>query len=346
MESVRCQTLREIEVICIDDGSTDGSAQIIRGFMKKDPRIRLIRQENLNAGMARNRGLLEASGKYVVFWDADDRFQKNTAELLYRRSEEQAADVCVCGVCEFTSEGKVYEADGYLKTKLLPPEKVFSRKEIGGQIFNFASNVLWNKMFRRGFLMGEEIRFQDIRQGNDTAFVMLSMYLAEAVTWIDRKLVYHRVNEMESLTGRSSETVFCPYESYLFTLRKLEQYPEFPEVAAGFRNKAAMGMFRALNIQTSYESYVKLYEFLKEEGLEALGLYGCRREDLEEEWIYRDLELMKKASAGEFLLHKANERRWDRDQLKYTLRRVRRRLSLLLALNQKIKEIRGFFRRT
>lgn len=343
--SVMCQSLREIEMICIDDGSTDRSADIIRSLMKKDSRISLLTQENLNAGAARNRGLLAARGEYVLFWDADDRFQEKAAGLLYRKAKSSGADVCVCGVCEFTDEGKVYEADGYLKTDVLPEKEVFHKYDMGDHLFDFASNVLWNKMFRREFLSGSGIRFQEIRQANDTAFVMLSMYQAKAVACVGQKLIYHRVNNPESLTGRASDTVFCPYESYLYTLEKLKEYPDFPLFEKSFRNKAALGMFRALNIQTSFEAYGQLYDFLKKEGFRALGIWQCQREDFMEEWMYRDLELMKEMSAGDFLIHKANERRWDRDQLKFTLRRVRRRLSLLLALNQKLRKIRMLFRR-
>lgn len=346
IESVICQSLKEIEIICIDDGSTDHSADIIRNFMKKDPRIRLIAQENLNAGAARNRGLLAAQGEYVLFWDADDRFQKNAAWLLYRKAKASRADVCVCGVCEFTDEGKVYEADGYLKTALLPGKEVFQKYDMGDHLFDFASNVLWNKMFRREFLADRGICFQEIWQANDTAFVMLSMYHAEAVACVRQMLIYHRVNNPESLTGKASDTVFCPYQSYLYTLEKLKEDPAFPLFEKSFRNKAVLGMFRALNIQTSFEAYEQLYCFLKEEGFGALGIHKCRREELMEEWMYHDLELMKELSAGDFLVHKANERRWDRDQLKFTLRRVRRRLSLLLIWNQKIKGILGLFRRT
>ena len=95
-----------------------------------------------------------------------------------------------------------------------------------------------------------------------------------------------------------------------------------------------------MNNQTSFEAYTELYEFLKKEGFAALELDKCRREDMEETWIYEDLERMKTLSAGDFLLYKTNERRLDRDQLKYTLRRVRKKLALLLAMNERLKQIK------
>lgn len=340
LESVLAQTMKQIEIICIDDGSEDKSVEIIEKFMKKDHRISLFRQPRSNAGTARNNGLTRAQGKYVVFWDADDKFDPRALELMYRRSEKKKADICVCGVCEFTDAGKVYETDGYLKTELIPAKDPFNKFDIREYLFDFGANVVWNKIFRREFLMSNHIQFQEISQANDTFFVMEAMYLADAITCLDKKLVFYRVNVSDSLTGRASETIFCPYESYLFTLQELKKHPDFEVVRKSFRNKTVKGMFRALNIQTSFEAYKELYQFLQKKGLEELEIKDCEKADFEQEWMYTDLEMIKEVSAEEFLIYKANERRLDRDQLKYTLRRVRRRLALLLKINQKLKAIR------
>lgn len=341
LQSVSGQSMQEIEIICVNDGSTDNSCKVIRRWMEHDSRIILLEQPNLNAGAARNRGLLNAKGRYIVFWDADDKFDRKALELMYLKMQKKQADICVCGVCEFTDDGKVYETDGYLKTSLIPNKDPFNKYEICESIFSFASNVVWNKMFSRKFLMNYKLRFQEIRQGNDTAFVMKALYLADRITCVEKHLAFYRMNHADSLTAKSSETIFCPYQSYIYALRELEKEPDFPCVKKSFCNKAVKGMFRALNIQTSLEAYRELYQFLQAEGLSDLGVAQCRKEDMEEDWMYKDLERIKTISAEEFLFYKANERRLDRDQLKYTLRRVRRRLALLLSLNQRLKNIKG-----
>lgn len=341
LESVLTQTMEKIEVICVNDGSTDKSTDIIKKFMKMDSRISLLEQPRINAGTARNKGLLKAQGTYIVFWDADDRFDRKALEIMHRKAEKTKADICICGVCEFTGEGKVYETDGYLKVDRLPKKDPFNKFDVRECLFDLGANVVWNKMYRREFLMRNNLCFQEIRQANDTAFVIVSMYLAEAITCVNKKLAFYRVDNQNSLTGRASETIFCPYQSYLFTMQELEKYPEVSLVRKSFKNKAVKGMFRSLNIQTSFEAYKELYQFLQKEGLRELKIDQCSADELEEEWMYTDLEMIKTMPAEEFLLYKANERRKDRDQLKYTLRRVRRRLALLLALNQKLKKLKG-----
>ena len=152
LDSVVKQTLREIEIICVNDGSTDRSSDIIRKFMKKDKRISLFEQENINAGAARNRGLKKARGQFVVFWDADDRFDRRTLELMYRKAVKTGADICVCNVYELMNSGQIYEAS-YLNADIVQKKDPFSRKDIPEKIFDIASNNPWNKMYIRRFII-------------------------------------------------------------------------------------------------------------------------------------------------------------------------------------------------
>ena len=95
--SIALQTLDSIEIICVDDGSTDGSAEILHEFASTDSRFVILEQENEFAGRARNKGIQKARGKYLVFWDADDYFELEALEKLYNRCEADAADIAVCG---------------------------------------------------------------------------------------------------------------------------------------------------------------------------------------------------------------------------------------------------------
>ncbi len=95
LDSITGQTLREIEIFCVDDGSTDGSAQILEEYRGRDSRLHVIRQENAGAGAARNRGLAEASGEYLSFLDADDFFEPDMLESAYERAVSGNAQIVV-----------------------------------------------------------------------------------------------------------------------------------------------------------------------------------------------------------------------------------------------------------
>lgn len=95
MDDILGQTLREIEVICIDDGSTDGSLGILREYEQKDERVRVLEQENTGAAFARNRGMELAKGEYLSFLDSDDFYEPEMLERAYLRAKETQADVTI-----------------------------------------------------------------------------------------------------------------------------------------------------------------------------------------------------------------------------------------------------------
>lgn len=95
LDSVVNQTLKDIEVICVDDGSTDNSVDIIKKYMMSDSRIKLFQQSNKGAGAARNYGLKYAIGKYVHFLDSDDWLDLSAYEKTHNVIEETKSDICI-----------------------------------------------------------------------------------------------------------------------------------------------------------------------------------------------------------------------------------------------------------
>lgn len=101
IESILSQTFKEIEVIVVDDGSTDNGVNAVRETAGRDPRLKIITTENAGAGVARNRGMEKATGDYFLFWDSDDFFEPNAIELFYNRATETGADITVSGAYNY-----------------------------------------------------------------------------------------------------------------------------------------------------------------------------------------------------------------------------------------------------
>ena len=136
LDSVREQTLSDIEIICVNDSSTDGSLSILEEYEKKDPRIQVVTQPNGGAGAARNKGLSMASGKYLSFLDSDDFFEPDMLELAYKKAEEDKADFVVFNSDQYYTDRKRFvDVSWTLRIKELPPYTPFNHRQMTDNIF-------------------------------------------------------------------------------------------------------------------------------------------------------------------------------------------------------------------
>ena len=108
MDSIIDQTLKEIEIICVDDGSTDNSLELIKEYQKRDARIRSLTENNAGPAVARNKGMARARGEYVVFLDADDFYELTLLERLYEMSVKHDLDIAVCDYDIFNIRKSVF----------------------------------------------------------------------------------------------------------------------------------------------------------------------------------------------------------------------------------------------
>ncbi|MBE5863052.1 MAG: glycosyltransferase family 2 protein [Lachnospiraceae bacterium] len=174
LNSVVDQTLRDIEIICIDDGSTDESPRILEMYSEQDKRICLIRQPNSGSGTARNKGILTAKGEYIAFMDADDLYpERTTLERLYQTATEN--DVNICG-------GSLYRLQNGVLIKRF--SDLYS-----GYIFREEGEILYKDyqfeygyyrfIFKRTFLLDHHILFPDYLRFQDPPFFVRAMIAAQ-----------------------------------------------------------------------------------------------------------------------------------------------------------------------
>ena len=156
LNSVTNQTLKEIEIICIDDGSEDNSLEILKSFAQKDERIMILKQENLHSGVARNAGLSVAKGEYLSFLDSDDYFELNMLEKMYKKIKKMNSDIIVCKSKSIDLEnGKLNlrKFNRSLRLDLIPKTNNFSVRDIPNYIFQFCEGWAWDKLFRTDFII-------------------------------------------------------------------------------------------------------------------------------------------------------------------------------------------------
>lgn len=167
LNGVFAQTLKDIEIICIDDGSTDGSAEIISEFAENDERIRLIKQNNRGAGAARNAGIKVAKGEYIAFLDADDYYPSNdTLARIYGAAKANNADICGGSFCEIFGDERKTQFGGVMLGNTFEAEGWVSFKDYQ---FDYG---FYRFIYRREFLLQNSLTFPNYRRYQDPPFML------------------------------------------------------------------------------------------------------------------------------------------------------------------------------
>lgn len=183
------QTLEDIEIILVNDGSTDNSLNIMNKLTEQDDRISVITQQNQGGGAARNTGLKFAHGEYVVFLDADDIFHPEMLECSYKYAKSNNADIVFWDFASLESDGKIIHNQGKKNNR----ENV-NLANHDTLYYRYTNPAPWNKLFRLDFIKRYNILFQPLSSCNDIGFVVSALYLAESVFYLDREFVTYRRN--------------------------------------------------------------------------------------------------------------------------------------------------------
>lgn len=272
------QTLGEIEIICVDDGSSDNSVEIINDFCKKDSRISLVRQKNSYAGVARNTGLKYAKGKYVVFLDADDFFAPDMLLSMYEKAESDHAQICICSAKNFNEKTGEYTWPAhYLNTDFLPAETPFSAAEISRRIFNAVSPAPWTKLFRKDYIVDNGFQFQPLKKTNDLFFVYTALACAERITYINKPFVNYRIENSSSLQGTTAELSTDFYKALFALKEELQKKKIFTAFEQSFVNRSLSACLYALNKITNKENYLSVADFLRDSFFYHLDVLGHSR---------------------------------------------------------------------
>lgn len=167
LESILASTMQEMEVICVNDGSPDNCGHILESFSKKDGRIVIVNQENSGQGAARNQGLLRARGETIHFCDSDDYIHPTMYTRLYNHLVQSEADV----VCSGTN----LEYDVHANQKCC--DDIYFKVNFVGcmkskpEMITTVDAAIWNKLFRRDFLLNNKICFPNAQFVEDIAFI-------------------------------------------------------------------------------------------------------------------------------------------------------------------------------
>ena len=223
LSSVIDQSLKDIEIICVNDGSTDSSVEILNKFSQNDPRIKILHKEHTNAGDARNSGLDIAEGEYILFLDADDYLKENALELLYTSALNNNLDIIMGNVEILNAATGNIESAKWAKNRY-EYNKVFSAKKYKNDLYQRCIIWVWNKLYKRTFVKQNNLRFQSIRHQNDVVFHQLALVLAKRIMALENVIITHRYNNINSLEGSRANSPYLYTEAVDLLYKNLQYY--------------------------------------------------------------------------------------------------------------------------
>ena len=235
LSSVVRQTLKEIEIIVVNDGSTDGSMALVRGFAEKDPRIVVIDKPNSGYGHSMNVGIRRATGEYIGIVETDDYVEEDMFKDLYEAAKSYGdADIVKSDFCRFSSEHgyvvrktvKLSEKKGYYNRVICPLQE--------REVFRFPMNT-WTGIYRRDFLLKYGIEHNETPGASyqDNGFWFQTFCFARSLVLLDRVYYMNRRDNPNSSVYHPGK-VYCVCEEYAYIAKILEKNPAVKAKIIGY----------------------------------------------------------------------------------------------------------------
>ena len=330
MDSVMNQTLSEIEIICVDDGSTDTSLDMLKIYKERDPRIRIITETNAGPAHARNNGFRRARGEYVIFLDSDDFFELDLLEQLYNEAKEKDLDISIAKYDVYNSKKSKFRSKIENEhSRIYESGVVTSKNEYPDYILESTTGAAWNKLFKRSFLIEKNISFlTDVMMFEDVYFTVTALAFAERVGMLQNVLVHHRIyNE------QSRARTFKKYYSqvplvYLRIKEFLMKGGMYHPLAKGFLNLSASRCHHIYSLLNS-DAKESFWNLLHNEYTESLGWRAHRVEDFEKSDVCDFVANVELYTHDQYISRKAKGRVLEKNKIDGALDRDDRRKNTL-----------------
>jgi CDP-glycerol glycerophosphotransferase (TagB/SpsB family) len=277
VRSVLAQSFSDLELICVDDGSTDKSPEILKTLAGQDDRLVTLRQQtNRGVGQARSIGLAQAQGDYLMFLDADDSLLPGAVEHCLRAAEDHDADIV-----SFKLGFKVSPAT---EPPIRPPSlsdrychdfwaRPFQWQDTQDTIFQLGVG-LNNSFFRTAFVKGEELAFGSQRTGEWLSFVNMALVTASRIALLDKVLYHAGWWQGANLTQATLGNPKRYYQQLLGLKEGLDNLGILKALEQSYVNYAAQIVVTELEAQRGFAAYTDAAKFYQVYGFDALGIIG------------------------------------------------------------------------
>ena len=302
LDSIINQTFKDIEIICIDDGSTDNSLNILKKYSSFDSRIRVISQENCGHAVATNLGITLSKGKYLFLMDSDDILELTAFEELFYYAEEKNVDFLIFQAMNYImDEDRYYKSELYSLKKLvnLVGSNIFKYENVKDLIFDIPVTP-WSKLYRTEFIKKSGAKFPEGLVFDDNIFFFEILFNAERIAIYEKYLFIRRWYNYSSTTN-GDKRFMDSIDINNLTIDLFKKYGVFEEFKKELYNrKVNLGNFRFVRIKDEFKGiyFEKLQNDFK--SLVNDGLYEDYVKNLNERNKYIFNSVLDSQTAMEF----------------------------------------------
>lgn len=201
LESLTNQTLKDIEIICVNDGSMDNSLAILKEFASKDSRIRIIDNQHQGVAKTRNTGIEQSTGEYIGFVDSDDYIDIDFFEKLYNSATKSNSDIAIASILKHKNFFNIYNAKYTKEETAITIQDKIKLCEDKKHFFFYA----WNKIYHSGFIKENNIKFSEGQIYEDVMFAIKALYYSNKIISV-YGTKYHYIEHENSLTKYKDKT--------------------------------------------------------------------------------------------------------------------------------------------
>ena len=258
LDSILCQTFSNIEIICVNDGSTDNSRKILEEYKNKDSRIIIVDKKNGGLSSARNAGMKVAKGEFFSFIDSDDWIDSSMLEKLYKNITSLDTDISICAVHQFDETNqKIDDSNPYYTLEYFDSSfdnKSFSYKETKPFIMDVCV-MAWNKLYRRSLIDKCQAEFPDGLIFEDGPFFFTIFFKTQKVSIVREFLYYYRVNRTGSIIQKAGKKFLHIIDVAEIMYNKIKDLPDFDDIKyIFFRKKVEDFIYRFEHLNPKYKS--------------------------------------------------------------------------------------------
>lgn len=284
--SARNQTERDIEIICVDNNSTDATRDILEQAAAEDSRIQVLEEKTAGEGPARQKGFVAATGKWLYFLDADDLMEPQLLEHAIARGENTDADLVIFRTLTLNDvTGEVLPIGYSYMREWLPEEiDVFDPHEWPKRILNSFQNWVHNKLFRASYVHERNLSFQPLHRTADLLFTCRALTEARRIALLDEYLHRFRINNANSAMATSDRYPLDFYEALMALRDTLKEQGTWGLYHDSYISWAAISVIANLEVARSLEGFATIANKMKKGGLQELDLADADISSLESPW--------------------------------------------------------------